>query len=511
MKSMLSRREFLKLASLLPLLYTLPPSQNPNSHQELSKKPNILILVFDAWSAANTSLYGYPRRTTPNLDKLAEKAIVYHNHYAGGHFTSPGTASLLTGTTPWTHQAFDFNAPVLDALSRKSIFNAVPDYHRFAYTHNPLVNTLLQQFMVDIDTLKPLEDLYLKDTLSLLRLFKNDVEIGTISQNRSLNQGDDGLSYSLYLSRLYEYFSQKKMENLRAKLPRGITNYGDYNFFILEDAIDWLSKTIKTSPSPFLGYHHFYPPHDPYYTRVEFLDAFATDSYRPFSKEAHFLQNKPRQVVKEQQRWYDEFILYVDSEIARLFSNLEKNGILENTWVFLTTDHGEMFERNILGHSAPVYYQPMIRIPLLVFLPCGSRIDIHENTSAIDLLPTISQIAGCQIPGWTEGLVLPPFNKTDPLDDRDITSVQVESLNSDGVVEEATVLLIRGRYKLIWYLGYDQLAPNREFIELYDLKADPEELDNLYPKRSDLVNDLIPVLESKISDLNQSFQDKSQG
>jgi arylsulfatase A-like enzyme len=506
MKSNLSRREFLKFSSLLPLLYTLQPSQGSNSLQQASDKPNILILVFDAWSSTNISLYGYPRKTTPNLDKLAEKAIVFHNHYAGGHFTSPGTASLLTGTTPWLHQAFDFNSTVIDALSRKSIFNALPDYYRFAYTHNPLVDTLLQQFMVDIDSLKPLEDLYLKDALSLLRLFKNDIEMSTISQNRSLNQLDDGFSYSLYLSRLFTYISQKKSDALSAKLPRGITNYGDFHFYILEDALDWLSNTITGLPEPFLGYHHFYPPHDPYYTRVEFLDAFASDSYRPISKEAHFLQNKSRQVVKEQQRWYDEFILYVDSEIARLLSNLEQKGILENTWIFLTTDHGEMFERNILGHSAPVYYQPLIRIPLVVFRPGGSRVDIYDNTSAIDLLPTICQVAGQQVPGWSEGRVLPPLNNLGDSENREITSIQVEALDDDGYISEATSFILRGRYKLTWYLGYEQLAPDREYIELYDLAEDPEELDNLSAKRSDLVNELVLILESKLSDLNKSFR-----
>ncbi len=66
----------------------------------------MVVIVFDAFSAYNISLYGYQRETTPNIARWAERAVVYHNHNAGGNFTIPGTASLLTGTYPWTHRAF---------------------------------------------------------------------------------------------------------------------------------------------------------------------------------------------------------------------------------------------------------------------------------------------------------------------------------------------------------------------------------------------------------------------
>jgi arylsulfatase A-like enzyme len=113
MHKSLTRREFIKLAGLLPLNIAALPGGLPQIGDPSTARQNVLVLVFDAWSAANISLYGYPRQTTPNLERLASKAIVYHNHYAGSHFTTPGTASLLTGTTPWTHQAFNFNATMV--------------------------------------------------------------------------------------------------------------------------------------------------------------------------------------------------------------------------------------------------------------------------------------------------------------------------------------------------------------------------------------------------------------
>ena len=101
MKSQITRRDFLKLAGVLPLSIAAPRLVNSLAPVQQSGKPqNVIIVVFDAFSAYNISLYGYQRETTPNIARWAERAVVYHNHYAGGNFTTPGTASLLTGTFP---------------------------------------------------------------------------------------------------------------------------------------------------------------------------------------------------------------------------------------------------------------------------------------------------------------------------------------------------------------------------------------------------------------------------
>ena len=151
MTKKLSRRDFLKLASVVPPAYFLPFSI---SGEGKSDHPNFIVLVFDAWSAKNISLYGYPRHTTPNLERLAEKAIVYHNHYAGGYFTLPGTASLLTSTLEWQHHVNLRNTIIAPSLKGNNLFSAFPEYNRWAYTHNTLTNDILGQMAKSIDRLK---------------------------------------------------------------------------------------------------------------------------------------------------------------------------------------------------------------------------------------------------------------------------------------------------------------------------------------------------------------------
>jgi membrane-anchored protein YejM (alkaline phosphatase superfamily) len=253
MKNNFSRRDFLKLMSILPLsaiesrlLPSTPIKQTDGSQ-------NVIIIVFDAFSAYNISLYGYERETTPNLARLAERAVVYHNHYAGGNFTTPGTASLLTGTYPWTHRAFAYNALVDEPLVWKNLFSAFPDYHRLSYTHNPWVTTFLKQFRGNLDEFVKRNTLFLKNDFIIPTLFEEDEDIAIVSWLRAMRRKDKGYAYSLFLSLLYESYDQQleaKFEKLKRLYPRGIPAMSADSYFLLETVIDWLDEKIYTMPRP---------------------------------------------------------------------------------------------------------------------------------------------------------------------------------------------------------------------------------------------------------------------
>jgi len=164
MKNKFNRRDFIKLAGLMPFSMMAPRLEKViGSPQPLSgQNKNVLVIVFDAFSAYHVSMYGYQRETTPNLAKLAERAVIYHNHYAGGNFTTPGTASLLTGTLPWSHRAFEAKATVAPQYVTRNFFSAFEDYYRIAYTHNGWANILLEQFHAQMSELVPWESLFLR-------------------------------------------------------------------------------------------------------------------------------------------------------------------------------------------------------------------------------------------------------------------------------------------------------------------------------------------------------------
>ncbi|MFC1996761.1 sulfatase-like hydrolase/transferase [Chloroflexota bacterium] len=507
MKTTLNRRDFLKLTTLFSMGAVFSPHSWPAAQTQTNPgQPNILIMVFDAWSASNISLYGYERKTTPNLARLADKAIVYHQHYAGGHFTTPGTASILTGSLPWKHRAFELYQQLDESFLSKNIFDVFPGHHRFAYTHNPLADFILQGLMPVIDDLLPRRSLYLESNPFLNIIFSKDFDTASVGWNRTFNRRDDGYAYSLYLSHLYEKLNQRNLVDISPNFPLGIPNRDDTDFFTLEQGIDWLSGQVKTVPQPFLGYYHFLPPHNPYKTRIDFYKTFAGDGYKPPEKPHHMLASVEPVLLKKRRTQYDEYILYVDAEFNRLYQDLEQSGLLENTWLVLTSDHGEMFERGIKGHSHPVLYQPVMRVPLMIFPPGGkNRVDVDTPTSAIDLLPTLLSISGMDIPAWAEGQVLPQISGTSLDPARQISSVQVDKVE-DGAIKEAVATLVEGDYKLIWTIGYEPLTEGEQIFELYDLANDPEELENLYPARQEIVDELFAKLKPKLEELQSSYQ-----
>jgi arylsulfatase A-like enzyme len=497
MQSNLSRRDFLKLAALSGLSLAVPQL---NGFQQKPASQNILIVVFDALSATNMSLYGYPRQTTPHLDRLAERAIVYHNHYSAGNFTTPGTASLLTGTHPWTHRAVKHNGRVVEKIVDQNLFGLFPQHHRFAYTHNVLANTLLRQFMPALDTYLSREKLFITGKQLLASSLVKDEDISSLSLIRAVKQRETGFSYSLFFPSLYEKYNQSKIAAYAKNFPFGLPNINVNDYYLLEHAIDYWGQQLGEIRQPYLGYLHFLPPHDPYNTRRDFVDTFANDGYQPQKKPNHiFSRSKTQAELNQYRTAYDEFILYADTEFARFFKMLEVNGTLDNTWLILTSDHGELFERGVLGHKTPLMHQPILKIPLMVFEPGRlTRKDIFTNTSSVDVLPTLLNLTGQNSPAWVEGQVLPPFNPRISRDRRPIFALDAKDPKG-GPINKGTAVAVKDDLKLMHYFGYPELGTAGEFSEFYNLADDPFELEDLNFSGTQTGLELLTIVKEKIA------------
>ena len=512
MNNKFSRRDFLKLMGVLPLSAIAPRFEKLiYPLQQGGKSQNVLIVVFDAFSASDISLYGYRRLTTPNMERLAERAIVYHNHHSGGNFTTPGTSSLLTGTLPWTHRAFSHNAGVVESFFNKNIFSAFQDYYSLTYTHNPWVTTILKQFRKHIDEYVKRNHLFLNSDFFVPALFEEDEDISMVSWQRVMQLTDDNYAYSLFLPRLYENFDRERnaeFARLKKRFPRGVPAVSADNYFLLETAIDWFTEKVSSLPQPFLSYLHFLPPHDPYSPSREFFGRFKDDNWVPEPKPIDALQfftNDKFENASNQRMKYDEFILYVDREFGRLFDYLENSGLLNDTWVILTSDHGETFERGVIGHQTPLLYEPLVHIPLMIFEPGRkTRLDVYSPTSAVDILPTLLYLTGQQPADWTEGMVLPPFSVSYPGDTRSVFTLEARTNDKFGPLKVATLAMIKGNYKLVYFLGYAELT-GEERIELYDLESDSEEMNDLSSSKRETTDEMLNELKKKLAEKNKPY------
>jgi arylsulfatase A-like enzyme len=334
------------------------------------------------------------------------------------------------------------------------------------------------------------------------------VDIATIAWNRSLVEHEEkNAAYSLYLSEILEKQKEKIVSKFAPDFPGGIPNIDNGSYFLLEDGIDFIPPFLSDSASPYFGYFHFYPPHDPYLTRKDFHNTFLDDGFLPKQKEQHLFgkQRFTTKIVNEMRRTYDELVLYVDAEFARLYNMLEESGMLDNTWVFLTSDHGESFERGLVGHTEAHLFQPSIRVPLVVFPPGKtSRTDVYQTTSATDILPTISAITGHEIPDWTEGQILPEIGAQSD-NGQDVFALHVQGLEKGTEnINHGRGVLIRDDWKLIYTMHDPELDLQPDpLIELFNLKEDPDELLNLYATNQTKANELISTLLKKIEIFSQ--------
>jgi arylsulfatase A-like enzyme len=503
--SELNRRDFLKMVGAAAPTIFFPEVaslvEKSLMHRDESR-PNVIILLFDAMSARNLSLYGYHRPTTPNLENFAEHATVYHSHYSGGNFTSPGVATLLTGTYPWTNRAINLAGVVKRSRTENNIFQAVgAEYFRLAFSQNMLANFILTQFAGDIDQLMSPSS-YGKKEYIVSEYFSKDKNITSRALDnfvfKTKSEPSSLLFGTLQNSLIFRDAARLSTEGY----PRGVPHDVNYPvYFRLEDVFDGLASLLPGLSSPHLSYIHLFPPHAPYRATTRFDSKFI-DGWWPNVKPTHrFSEGSSNRKLTSARRSYDEYIASIDWELGNLFDVFEREKVFENSYVIITADHGEMFERGERAHSTVLMYDPIVHIPLLISAPKQkTRSDVYAPTNAVDILPTLMHLTGKPNPSWAEGKVLPGLGGIEDYE-RSTFSIEAKSNSSFGPLARTTIVLRKGVHKLIYYTGYEP----EDTFELYDLEADIEEINDLYPAQPAIAKKLREELLDSLLDVNKPY------
>jgi arylsulfatase A-like enzyme len=198
----------------------------------------------------------------------------------------------------------------------------------------------------------------------------------------------------------------------------------------------------------------------------------------------------PEEVVRDRLR----MLLAVDRSLGKLIAALEAKGVLDQTVVVVTSDQGFFYGEFGLAQERRLAYEPSTHIPLIVrypgVVPAGST---PSGLSAnVDIAPTMLALAGVPIPSTMDGHSLLPVLRGDNAPVRDALLIEYYSDTEFPRLKGMGYKAIRtNRYK---YIRYGELSG---MDELYDLQADPFELDNLLPDRAPaaLVEDLSQQLD----------------
>jgi len=502
----ISRRDFFKWIPLAALPMISKPLQKLTGFVQ-SGMPNIIVLVFDAWAAGHLPIYGYPRDTMPHLARFADHSLVYHHHISAGTFTATGAASLLTGLYPWDHRALHIRSGIQDSQIHHNLFNALrSSHHTLGYSQNKFADKFLYQFGDSIHTHPPQGTFNLQHLSTYdLPPFRKDglIAFAAFEENIFYKVGD--YDASLFLAPILRTASLYKRQllnnNYMGQYPKGLPDSTE--LFLLGDLVEGTIATLDRIESPFTAYLHFYPPHWPYNPTAQFLKVFRTDNLHPDPKPAHPLSTGgyDQETLDSFREKYDAYLASWDEKLGRLFDYLEGSGLTDNSYIFITSDHGEMFERGISGHTTPLIYSPLVHIPLLVSEPGRTaRKDIYTKTSSLDLLPTMAHLCGHALPAWAQGQLLPSLGGQ-PQPDRSIFTLDAKDNSAFRPLSEYSIALTKGHFRLTHYH-----YPGYESYEFYDLDLDPEERVDLYPSHPVAARHMQDELSETILSANLSFR-----
>ncbi|HLH76212.1 MAG TPA: sulfatase-like hydrolase/transferase [Candidatus Binataceae bacterium] len=415
-------------------------------------RPNIILISLDALSAQDMSLYGYRRPTTPNLQRLAQRSYNFVNFSSTSDFTTPATASLLTGQYPISDQVFQLYGHVPRRWSKRNLawLLRAHGYTTAAIVTNPAAHPLT---------------LGLSDSFSYLPQppITHWLYPGTfLLQLRHSLLFDSANALSLFFLKLS---------------GRWFSSFNQHGWVEPRTVFARAESFIGGCPEPYFLWLHLYPPHAPYVNDPRYRGLFLSGS--AFTTQSQYLRHLPGPAYSSDQQptidqlraRYDESIREVDDDLGEFLSWLRRHQS-GNVIVVVTADHGESFSGGWYGHSSPYLRYSETHIPLLLSLPGQERgFDATQDGDLSDVAPTLLALLHIARPTWMDGhSLLAPASASQPWGPS--FSMYLARARPQSRPAYGTIAATSRNFHLVWYF------PNQG-VQLYDVRQDPDQTDNL--------------------------------
>jgi len=429
---------------------------------------NAILITIDALRADHLSCLGYYRKTTPNLDLLAKNGVLFTNAISVGSETVTSVQSILASNYPLEHFVMSGGIEKFYAALQNSeraipksekaivleiyrhgnrIAKVLEDYGytTAAFHSNPLLSWYYN-FGTEFDHF---DDFITPNVARKYKIRKKLQKYGKL-----LNF----IRYMYYkIHRTNEAFVGKRAETINKKV------------------ISWLKEWLKENKSNFFIWIHYMDVHDPYMPLKEFQSYFRSKPLNNSKIQNLVFKRGSNKLSKSDLEdlidLYDAEIRYVDHAIKSLLDELSEMGILDDTFVIITADHGEEFgEHGNFGHGYGKLYDEIIHVPLIICNSPYKNVKVDNPVSLVDIAPTILDLLDIPAPRSFQGESLIPVIKGErtPL-----------GAVSESLLKGTFVVAYRTReWKYIFYEG-----DNRR--ELYNIESDASEVKNLYGSESE--------------------------
>ena len=434
---------------------------------------NILLIMTDQHALHAVGAYGAPVCRTPNIDGLAEDGILFKKAYTPISLCTPARASLLTGVYPHNHGAV-YNTGCHLPMHEDSFGENLEIYpdallgadYRIGYCgkwHAGIRKTASDGGFEGFGP-RGYGNAYSTEEYADYLMRRSIARPEPHIQWSALGDTSGGMGSG--------YLSGKKE--------------GHSSFFIADESIRKINEFDKDG-SPWFMAVNFWGPHAPYIPTEDCMEMYDPEdirewpSYRDDLKSKPFLHRKYRDYIcsNSKNTSWDEWAVIVsryyaqatiiDEAIGKLLSYLKNHGLYDSTMIIFTADHGEtagihggMFDKGSMA------YEELYHIPLIVKRSGNANAGETRNqlVSLLDITPTICGAAGAPMPAG-DGSSLMPI-----LEDRDTGW-------RDTLVSEYYGHRMVAGLRIAWHKNYKYVHNLADADELYDLLADPAELENL--------------------------------
>jgi len=421
------------------------------SKEATQNRPHVLLICVDHWPGRQIGALGHPTILTPALDVLAASGVIYTNAYSTTPTCIPARRGLYTGTFSPTHgdRIFDETLPMPELPTLAQTFRDA-GYQAYAVGK---MHVYPQRDRVGFD------DVVLNEEgRHHLGLSADDYELFLAEQGYAGQELTHGMGNNDYSTR-----------------PWHLPEFCHPTNWTAREMCKVIRRRDPTRPGFwYMSFNHPHPPLVPLaeyvemYSHVEIDQQYVGSWAEPFADLPYALKVRRHwnsaysdDALCLARRAFYALCTHIDHQIRLVVGMLREEGLLDNTVILFTCDHGDMLGNHGL-YAKGVFYENAAKIPMiLVPTADDARVGHHRVDDRLasfsDVMPTLLDLCGIPIPSTVEGLSL-------------VGERRHETLYGEHYEDaRATRMIHDGRHKLIYY-------PVGNRVQLFDLKNDPDEM-----------------------------------
>lgn len=441
-----------------------------------TEKPNVLLICADHWAAEHLGVAGERSIQTPGLNEIALCGVRFTNAYSESPVCIPARRTLMTGLTPRSHGDRSFN----DMLTMPDVTTLAQAFRDAGYQADAVgkLHVHPQRDRIGFDSV------LLDDEGRPQWGVQDDYDIYLGDAGYPGRQFDHGMSNNQYYWRPWQLPEETHATNWAARSMARV-----------------IKRRDPTRPA--FWYLGFRAPHPPLVPPQSYVDLYRDiEIEKPYA--GGWVQDRdslpypisalccrmnlysPEQFMGAKRAFY-ALCTQVDHQIRYLIGTLRLEGLLDNTIICFTSDHGDMLgNHNMVAKR--VFYESSTNVPMVLMgTKDGGRVPdgaVDDRLVGLqDVMPTLLDLCGIPIPDSVEGISMVGAERRDHF------------YGECGDDDHATRMIRAGRHKLIYY-------PVGNHFQLFDLEEDPREL-------NDLAGD--PAHRATLDDLSEKLKGELYG